>query len=162
MTNEIPIKEKKRFKDTKIFKFLKDKGPNIIGEVVSFAGDVTNIDLLNRIGDKIRGSIELTEDQKLEALSLLQFDLTELEAITSRWQSDMNSDNWLSKSVRPLVLMYLIVFLSIVIICDSIESINFDVKESYISLLEILLLTVVGAYFGVRTYEKIVKLKRSN
>lgn len=160
MKDEKSNKEKKRFKDTKVFKFLKDKTPDILGEVVSLAGDITNVKLLNKLGDKIKGANQLTEADKQYALKLLEFDLAELEGVTSRWEADMNSDNWLSKSVRPLVLMYLVLFVSLIIIFDSIKSINFDVKESYISLLEILLLTVVSAYFGFRTYEKIKQNKQ--
>ncbi len=154
MSNEKQTKSKKRFKDTKVFKFIKDKAPSLLGEVVSFAGDVSDIELLNKIGDKLKGTTALSQEEKELALEYLKFDLAELEAVTARWEADMGSDNWLAKSVRPLTLIYLILFLSIVIIWDS-ASINFNVKESYISLLEILSLTVVGAYFGFRTYEKV-------
>ena len=79
--------------------------------------------------------------------------ISEDEAITERWKSDMGSDSWLSKNTRPIVMLSLLGFLFIIVICDS-ANIVFDVKESYITLMESLLITVVVAYFGSRGVEK--------
>ena len=73
--------------------------------------------------------------------------------ITERWQSDMNSDSWLSKHVRPLMLVFLVVSTLIIVAIDS-GSIVFSVKSEWIDLLQIVLITVIGAYFGGRTLEK--------
>tara|TARA_R110002012_G_scaffold293294_1_gene488941 strand:- start:444 stop:863 length:420 start_codon:yes stop_codon:yes gene_type:complete len=73
--------------------------------------------------------------------------------ITERWQSDMNSDSWLSKHVRPLMLVFLVVSTLIIVAIDS-GSIVFSVKAEWIDLLQIVLITVIGAYFGGRTLEK--------
>lgn len=73
--------------------------------------------------------------------------------ITERWQSDMNSDSWLSKHVRPLMLVFLVVSTLIIVAIDS-GSIIFSVKAEWIDLLQIVLITVIGAYFGGRTLEK--------
>tara|TARA_R110002050_G_scaffold139979_1_gene264585 strand:+ start:2241 stop:2639 length:399 start_codon:yes stop_codon:yes gene_type:complete len=73
--------------------------------------------------------------------------------ITERWQSDMNSDSWLSKHVRPLMLVFLVVSTLIIVAIDS-GSIVFSVKDEWIDLLQIVLITVIGAYFGGRTLEK--------
>tara|TARA_R110002050_G_scaffold39360_2_gene96555 strand:- start:295 stop:693 length:399 start_codon:yes stop_codon:yes gene_type:complete len=73
--------------------------------------------------------------------------------ITERWQSDMNSDSWLSKHVRPLMLVFLVVSTLIIVAIDS-GSIVFTVKPEWIDLLQIVLITVIGAYFGGRTLEK--------
>jgi len=85
-------------------------------------------------------------------------DLSEMEEITKRWESDMTSDSWLSKNVRPLVLIFLTVVMSVFIIIDSSGD-GFDVKEDWISLLSSLLLLVYGAYFGGRSLEKIQKMR---
>ena len=73
--------------------------------------------------------------------------------ITERWQSDMNADSWLSKNVRPLMLIFLVVSTVIMVFVDS-GSIKFVVKPEWVDLLQIVLITVIGAYFGGRTLEK--------
>ena len=73
--------------------------------------------------------------------------------ITDRWQSDMNADSWLSKNVRPLMLVFLVVSTIIMVFVDS-GSIKFIVKPEWVDLLQIVLITVIGAYFGGRTLEK--------
>ena len=73
--------------------------------------------------------------------------------ITERWQSDMKSDSWLSKHVRPLMLVFLIVSTLVLVAIDS-GSIVFTVKPEWVDLLQIVLITVIGAYFGGRTLEK--------
>ena len=73
--------------------------------------------------------------------------------ITSRWEADLKSDSWLSKNVRPMVLIFLIVCTMLLIFIDA-GAIKFDVKDSYIDLLQLVLITVIGAYFGGRSFEK--------
>jgi len=79
--------------------------------------------------------------------------ISEDTAITERWKSDMESDSWLSKNTRPLVMLSLLAFLFLMIILDSLE-IRFEIKPAYIGLMETLLVTVVVAYFGSRGVEK--------
>ena len=76
--------------------------------------------------------------------------------VTERWSTDMRSDSWLSKNVRPMVLIFLIVNTMLLIFIDA-GFINFKVEDNWVSLLEVLLLTVIAAYFGGRTWEKIRK-----
>jgi hypothetical protein len=98
-------------------------------------------------------------DARLSAAKLEQEAEAKLnEEISKRWVADMSSDEPLAKKVRPLSLVYLLLFMSIIIVSDSIEPLAFDVKESYVDLIQILLLTVFAAYFGGRTLEK---MKRS-
>jgi len=79
---------------------------------------------------------------------------TEMEKnVTSRWTADMNSDSWLSKNVRPLVLIFLVVCTMLLIFIDA-GKLNFNVKDSYVDLLQLVLITVIGAYFGGRSFEK--------
>lgn len=79
--------------------------------------------------------------------------ISEDQSITDRWKADMESDSWLSKNTRPMVMLSLLGFLFIIMILDSCE-IKFDVKPGYVSLMETLLITVVVAYFGSRGVEK--------
>jgi len=74
--------------------------------------------------------------------------------ITERWKNDMNSDSWLSKNVRPLVLIFL-VFSTVLMVFIDAGVIEFEVKSSWIDLLQLVLITVIGSYFGGRSYEKI-------
>jgi|TARA_B110000908_G_C9876916_1_gene280864 hypothetical protein len=75
------------------------------------------------------------------------------QEVTSRWKADMTSDSWLSKNVRPLTLIFLVVTTMLLVIIDA-GFINFEVKDNWVGLLELVLITVIGAYFGGRTFEK--------
>ena len=99
-----------------------------------------------------------TKDEKLEAKRLLKQVILKHEAemeknITDRWSADMNSDSWLSKNVRPLVLIFLVVCTVLMIFIDA-GTIAFEVEEKWTDLLQLVLITVIGAYFGGRTMEK--------
>ena len=74
--------------------------------------------------------------------------------VTDRWKTDMNSDSWLSKNVRPLVLVWCIVVFSLAGILDSIESVPFHIGELWNDTFEKVMMAVVLAYFGGRTTEK--------
>lgn len=111
-------------------------------------------DILNSIGN----SKELTEVEKEMLVKELEQDVIEMQEVTKRWQSDMTSDSWLSKNIRPLSLAFLTLTLFIYIILDSsLES--FKIDSEWISLLGNLLMLVYGGYFGARTLEKIRKIK---
>jgi len=73
--------------------------------------------------------------------------------ITDRWKADMNSDSWLSKNVRPMTLIFLVVCTVLMIFIDA-GSISFVVEEKWTDLLQLVLITVIGAYFGGRSFEK--------
>jgi hypothetical protein len=80
---------------------------------------------------------------------------TEMEKnITARWDADVKSDSWLAKNVRPLVLLFLVVCTVIMIFIDA-GAIKFNVEEKWTELLQMVLITVIGAYFGGRSFEKI-------
>ena len=76
--------------------------------------------------------------------------------ITERWRSDMTSDSWLSKNVRPMVLIFLVICTMALIFIDA-GTINFHVEDKWTDLLQLVLITVIGAYFGGRSFEKIKK-----
>ena len=68
----------------------------------------------------------------------------------------MNSDSWLSKNIRPLVLIFLVVATVLMIFIDA-GVLAFEVKDTWVDLLQLVLITVIGAYFGGRSLEKVKK-----
>ena len=99
-----------------------------------------------------------TDEEKLEAKRKLKELILSHEAqmernITDRWKADMNSDSWLSKNVRPMVLIFLVVSTVLMIFIDA-GTIQFTVEEKWTDLLQLVLITVIGAYFGGRSLEK--------
>jgi len=76
--------------------------------------------------------------------------------VTERWKTDMSSDSWLSKNVRPMVLIFLVISTVLMVFIDA-GVISFNVKDTWIDLLQLVLITVIGAYFGGRSFEKIKK-----
>ena len=76
------------------------------------------------------------------------------ENVTERWKADMNSDSWLSKNVRPLVLIFLVASTVLMVFIDA-GVLAFEVKDNWIDLLQLVLITVIGAYFGGRSIEKV-------
>ena len=77
--------------------------------------------------------------------------------VTERWQADMGSDVKLAKLIRPITLIVLMAMFMVTMLLDSLDQLPFNVKDSYVSLLEILMLTAFGAYFAGRTIEKAKK-----
>ena len=90
--------------------------------------------------------------QKLKEL-ILNHEAEMQQNVTDRWKADMNSDSWLSKNVRPLVLIFLVVCTMLMIFIDA-GTISFTVEEKWTDLLQLVLITVIGAYFGGRSFEK--------
>ena len=107
--------------------------------------------------DSLHTSTEekLAAENKIKKL-IANYEVEMEKNITSRWKADMNSDSWLSKNVRPLVLIFLVVCTMLLIFIDA-GKINFNVKDSYVDLLQLVLITVIGAYFGGRSLEKVKK-----
>ena len=103
-------------------------------------------------------NLTTTKEEKLEAQRKIQELVSDYETkmeanITDRWKSDMNSDSWLSKNVRPMVLIFLVVCTVLMIFIDA-GTIHFEVEEKWTDLLQLVLITVIGAYFGGRSFEK--------
>ena len=117
-------------------------------------------DLVEGVGDVI-DNLHTSKEEKLEAeqkiKELVASYQTNLEKeISSRWQADMKSDSWLSKNVRPLVLVFLVVSTVLMIFIDA-GMIQFEVESKWTDLLQLVLITVIGAYFGGRSLEKVKK-----
>ena len=98
---------------------------------------------------------KLEAEQKIKEL-VANYEVEMEKNITSRWEADLKSDSWLSKNVRPLTLVFLIVCTMLLIFIDA-GAISFNVKDSYVDLLQLVLITVIGAYFGGRSLEKVKK-----
>ena len=86
----------------------------------------------------------------------LSHELEMQKQVTNRWEADMKSDSWLSKNIRPLVLIFLVVSTVLMIFIDA-GVIAFEVKDTWVDLLQLVLITVIGAYFGGRSLEKVKK-----
>ena len=123
-----------------------------------FAGGAA--DLVKSVGGVI-DNLHTSKEEKLEAAQKIKQLISDHEAkmeqnITDRWSADMNSDSWLSKNVRPLVLIFLVVCTMLMIFIDA-GTIAFTVEEKWTDLLQLVLITVIGAYFGGRSFEKTKK-----
>ena len=117
-------------------------------------------DLVKNVGgviDNLHTSIEekLEAERKIKEL-IANYEVEMEKNITARWEVDLKSDSWLSKNVRPMVLIFLIVCTMLLIFIDA-GGLKFNVKDSYIDLLQLVLITVIGAYFGGRSLEKVKK-----
>ncbi len=147
-------KNKKKFKDTKIGAFLKNKAPKILNAVGDILPDNGAYGIVKNL---ITNDKSIKAADKEMAMKLLEQDIAEMNNISERWASDMKSDSWLSKNTRPMTLIFLTLAMTIFIVLDS--TILLEIKEGWVSLLEALLLTVYVAYFGSRGAEKITKIK---
>ena len=117
-------------------------------------------DLVKVVGgviDNLHTSDEekLAAEQKIKEL-IANYEIEMEKNITSRWEADLKSDSWLSKNVRPMVLIFLIVCTMLLIFIDA-GALDFEVKSSWVDLLQLVLITVIGAYFGGRSFEKVKK-----
>tara|TARA_R100000329_G_scaffold100060_1_gene82583 strand:+ start:384 stop:770 length:387 start_codon:yes stop_codon:yes gene_type:complete len=117
-------------------------------------------ELVKGVGGVI-DNLHTSAEEKLEAERKIKELIANYEVemeknITSRWEADLKSDSWLSKNVRPLVLIFLIICTMLLIFIDA-GTIKFEVKSSWVDLLQLVLITVIGAYFGGRSFEKIKK-----
>ena len=117
-------------------------------------------ELVKSVGGVI-DNLTTSKEEKLEAERKIKEIIANHEVemeknITSRWEADLKSDSWLSKNVRPLVLVFLIVCTMLLIFIDA-GALNFEVKSSWVDLLQLVLIAVIGAYFGGRSLEKVKK-----
>ena len=140
---------KKKFKDTKVGKFLLGKS-GIVDVISNILPDRGTLGMIKNL---IHKDPDLPPQDKEIALKLLEQDMTELQEVTKRWDSDMKSDSWLSKNTRPMALIFLTISLIVFILLDGFD-IAFSIDTSWIDLLKSLLITVYVAYFGSRGAEK--------
>ena len=114
-------------------------------------------ELVKGVGGVI-DNLHTSKEEKLEAERKIKeliasYEIEMEKNITDRWKADMNSDSWLSKNVRPMVLIFLVVCTVLMIFIDA-RTIAFEVEQKWTDLLQLVLMTTIGAYFGGRSIEK--------
>ena len=117
-------------------------------------------ELIRSVGG-VLDNLTTSKEEKLAAEHKIKDMIMGYEAemqkqVTERWKMDMNSDSWLSKNIRPLVLVFLVVATVLLIFIDG-GVISFKVEDKWTDLLQLVLITVIGAYFGGRSLEKVKK-----
>ena len=129
----------------------------ILGKLFGNAGGSV-VDKLAGVADRfIRTKDEKAEFEKQMTEIFIKAEAEMQKNVTERWQADLQHGNWLTRSVRPLVLIFLIVSTVLMVFIDS-GSIAFEVEEKWTDLLQLVLITVIGAYFGGRSVEKLRKI----
>ena len=129
---------------------------SVIGKIFSAGAG----ELVKNVGG-VLDNLTTTKEEKLEAEQKIKDMIMGYEAemqkqVTERWSMDMKSDSWLSKNIRPLTLIFLVISTVLIIFIDA-GMLQFDVKSSWVDLLQLVLITVIGAYFGGRSLEKVKK-----
>ncbi len=132
--------------------------PNFITKLFS-SGATKLVEGIGGVLDELITSKDEKLAAELKIKELVAKHEAEMEKeISSRWAADMTSDSWLSKNVRPMVLIFLVVSTVLLVFIDA-GVIEFEVKASWVDLLQLVLITVTGAYFGGRSIEKVRKNK---
>ena len=146
---------KKKFKDTTVGQLLFGAASVINPTLGKVLQGVTSPKEANAAISKS----DVATDDKIKLQEIIyEQQNKEIEAITSRWEADSMSDSWLSKNVRPLVLVWCIVVFSFAGILDSIETIPFNIHDNWNSTFENVMMAVVLAYFGGRSGEKVTSI----
>ena len=142
------MSEQKKIKDTTLGRWLKDKAPSVLDTV----GDLLpNQGALGIVKNLLDNEPNVSPE---EAKAMVEAEIAYQNNVTERWKADMSSDVKLAKYIRPVTLIALMCMFMITMVLDSLDYMPFNVKDSYVSLLEILMLTSFGAYFAGRTIEK--------
>ena len=139
---------KDKIKDTRLGAWLKDKAPTVLDTVGELLPDKGALGVVKNLLDK-EDSID-----PAEAKAIVDAEIAFQNNVTERWKADMGSDVKLAKYIRPVTLIALMIMFMVTMVLDSLDQLPFNVKDSYVSLLEILMLTAFGAYFAGRTIEK--------
>jgi|TARA_R100000084_G_scaffold109410_2_gene76418 hypothetical protein len=148
-------KKRKKLKETKVGQFLLGK----TGILNNLLDSATDKGILGVVKNLITKDDTLPPQDKETALKLLEQDNIELQEVSARWASDMQSDSWLSKNTRPLTLIFLTISMVLLIFIDSFD-IDFSVDSGWVDLLKSLLITVYVAYFGSRGAEKFKSISK--
>jgi len=141
-------KEESKIKDTNLGRWLKSRAPKVLETVGDLLPDSGGLGVVKNLLD-----MDSTVDPE-EAKAILDAEIAYQNNVTERWKADMASDIKLAKYIRPVTLIVLMGMFMVTMVFDSLDNLPFNVKDSYVSLLEILMLTSFGAYFAGRTIEK--------
>ena len=130
--------------------------PKFLQKIFGGAGGAV-VDKIANVADRfIRTKDEKAEFEKQMTEIFIEAEAAMQKNVTERWKADLEHGNWLTRRVRPLVLIFLIVATVIMVFIDS-GSITFEVEEKWTDLLQLVLMTTIGAYFGGRSVEKFKK-----
>ena len=140
-----------KIKDTGLGKWLKSKAPNVLDVVGDLLPDQGGLGIVKNLIEK--DPDVNTEEGTAAVDAEIQFQ----NNVTERWKADMGSDVKLAKLIRPVTLIALMTMFMVTMVADSMDNWPFNVKDSYVDLLQILMLTAFGAYFAGRTIEKAKK-----
>ena len=143
--------EETKIKDTGLGKWLKSKAPNVLNVVGDLLPDQGGLGIVKNLIEK---DPDVNTDEGVAAVDAeIQFQ----NNVTERWKADMGSDVKLAKMIRPVTLIALMSMFMVTMVADSMDNWAFNVKDSYVDLLQVLMLTAFGAYFAGRTIEKAKK-----
>ena len=144
-------KQENKIKDTGLGKWLKSKAPNVLDVVGDLLPDQGGLGIVKNL-------IEKDPDVDTnEGVAAVDAEIQFQNNVTERWKADMGSDVKLAKLIRPVTLIALMSMFMVTMVADSMDNWPFNVKDSYVDLLQILMLTAFGAYFAGRTIEKAKK-----
>ena len=141
----------KKIKDTGLGKWLKNKAPNVLDVVGDFLPDQGALFVCKNLIDKD------TYVDTEAGMAAVDAEVAFQNNVSERWKADMGSDVKLAKLIRPLTLICLMTMFMLTMVFDSVDTLPFNVKDSYVDLLQILMLTAFGAYFAGRSIEKVKK-----
>ena len=145
------MEQKQKIKDTNLGTWLKSKAPNVLTVVGDLLPDSGGLGVVKHL---IAKDPDVDTDEGVAAVDAeIQFQ----NNVTERWKADMGSDVKLAKLIRPVTLIALMSMFMVTMVADSMDNWPFNVKDSYVDLLQVLMLTAFGAYFAGRTIEKAKK-----
>ena len=152
-------RERTKLRDTKVGRWLRTTAPKVLDVVGDALPDSGMLGVVKNLVDV---DPDVTHEQRMELENLIVSERIAMESeLTKRWQSDNTSDSWLAKHTRPIIVLSLVAALFVFIVLDSLD-IAFDVRDAWVTLYEILIVTAVGGYFTLRSvYDKRNKPPRS-
>jgi len=153
-------KDRPKLKDSKLFKLAKEKFPDVLGKCIEIFGDLTGRESLENLGGWIQDKVNPSPIDQIALDKARDYDLQEMEIIesniTSRWESDNESDNKLSKTARPITLHFISALLLSYFVMGYLKV---YLPSEYTSLLIVIIPTVYGGYFALREFGKHSKRK---
>lgn len=141
-------------KKTKVGQWLKTNAPKVFDVVGDALPDSGTLGIVKNLIDK---DPDIPKEKVVEFEAMrFEFEMNAQNNVTERWKADMSSDAKIARVIRPAIMIALLVFFIVMMVWDGIDP-EFIPRDSYVSLLEILMLTVFGSYFAGRTIEKTYK-----
>ena len=139
---------RRKLRDTKVGQWLKSSAPHLLDAVGNALPDSGVLGIVKNLVDLDN---DVTHEQRVELHNLIVSERIAMESeLTKRWASDNSSDSWLAKHTRPMIVLSLVVVLFIFIVLDSMD-IPFEVRDAWVTLYEVLIVTAVGGYFTLRS-----------